>query len=65
MSRTELIFDRKADAQRVNRRLRDFGVLSRVVAGVRGQKPELWIEVTKHGADRDRELALQIYRREV
>lgn len=63
--RTELIFDRVADARSVNRRLRDFGVLSRVVQGRRGQKPELHIEVTKHGAERDRDLALRIYRGEL
>lgn len=62
--RTEMIFDRVDDARRVNRKLRDYGVLSRVIAGVRGQKPELWIEVTKHGEARDRALAQRIYRGE-
>ena len=53
-----VIFNTKADARRVSRRLRSFGVLS-VVCG-----REVRIEVSKNGADRDRELALQIYRRE-
>lgn len=60
-----IIFDRVADATRVNRRLRDFGVLSRVVQGRRGQKPELHVEVTTKGAKHDRDLAIRIYRREV
>lgn len=58
-TREEVIFSNVADARRVNRRLRDFGVLSRVV----GRK--LWIEVTKHGAERDRALALRIHAGEV
>lgn len=64
MAQEHIVFDRVADARRVNRRLRDFGVLSRVVQSRRGIKPELHIEVTKHGAERDRTLALRIYRGE-
>lgn len=51
-----VIFNTKADARRVSRRLRDFGVLS-VTCG-----REVRIEVTKNGAERDRELALEISR---
>lgn len=56
---TAVLFNTKAEARRVNRRLRDFGVLSSVC------DRELRIEVTKHGAERDRDLALRIHRGEV
>jgi hypothetical protein len=55
---TAVIFNTKADAQRVRNRLRNYGVLSQVV------DREVRIEITKHGEDRDRELAIAIWKGE-
>jgi hypothetical protein len=55
---TAVIFNTKADARRVSRRLRDFGVLSFTCGR------EVRIQVSKNGAERDRELAIEISRGE-
>ncbi len=57
---TEMIFNRRVDAGRVLRRLRDYNVLSRVVLKPRGA--ELVIEVpTKMTSQSVWELAQRIY----
>lgn len=60
---TEMIFNRKDQARKVNRRLRDYNVLSRVVLKPRGA--ELVIEVpTKRTAGSVWDLAQRIHRGE-
>lgn len=58
---TEMVFDRKADALRVRRRLADHGILSRYVCEGRGSN---WLRILvpeKYEARRVWELAQKLY----
>lgn len=55
-TRTEVLFDRKGDARRVCRRLRDFSLLSQVVGR------ELWVErPAKYTDDALRDLVKRLH----